>query len=170
MLSREEQALDMARVICPEAGTRKCVDGKCPKLLRLHCPARISIFEALIDAGYGDVAEYKAEIERLNEELKKPQEQFVQDEKDHEEEIEDRILDEKIKLLNYVKKQAIWAHMPDVLSLDDVMEYGMFVGAIDELIKGLEFKRDFKVCKDFPKEKVVTEVEESDTDQAGSDK
>ena len=168
MLSRDEQALDMARVICPEAGTRKCVDGKCSRLL--HCPARISIFEALIDAGYGDVTEYKAEIERLNEELKKPQEQFVQDDEDREEEIEDRILDEKIKLLNYVKKQAIWAHMPDVLSLDDVIEYGMFVGAIDELIKGLEFKRDFKVCKDFPKEKVVTEVEESDTDQAGSDK
>ena len=100
MKSRDEQALDMARVICPEAGTRKCVDGKCLKLSFLHCPARISIFEALIDAGYGDVAEYKAEIERLNEELKKPQEQFVQDEKDHEEEIEDRILDEKIKLLN----------------------------------------------------------------------
>ena len=83
MLSRDEQALDMARVICREEGTRKCVDGKCSRLL--HCPARISIFEALIDAGYGDVAEYKAEIERLNEELKKPQEQFVQDEKDHEE-------------------------------------------------------------------------------------
>ena len=86
MKSRDEQALDMARVICPEAGTRKYVEGKCSKFLFLHCPARISIFEALIDAGYGDVAEYKAEIERLNEELKKPQEQFVQDEKDHEEE------------------------------------------------------------------------------------
>ena len=77
---------------------------------------------------------------------------------------------EKVEKALVAKKQAIWAHMPDVLSLDDVMEYGMFVGAIDELIKGLEFKRDFKVCKDFPKEKVVTEVEESDTDQAGSDK
>ena len=168
MENRDKQVLNMARVICPAVSTEKCVNGTCPKLW--DCPVNISIFEKLVDAGYGNVSKYKAEIERLNEELKKPQEQFVQDEKDHEEEIEDRILDEKIKLLNYVKKQAIWAHMPDVLSLDDVMEYGMFVGAIDELIKGLEFKRDFKVCKDFPKEKVVTEVEESDTDQAGSDK
>lgn len=166
--TRDEQVLSMARVICPEAGTRKCVDGKCSKLL--HCPARISIFEKLIDAGYGDVAEYKAEIERLNTECKKPQEQFMQSDKEHEEEIEERILEEKIKLLNYIKKKAIWAHMPDVLSLDEIMEYGMFVGAIDELIQALEFKRDFKVCKDFPKAKVATEVEESDTDQAGSDK
>lgn len=168
METRDEQVLNMARVICPEAGTRKCVDGKCSKLL--HCPARISIFEKLVDAGYGDVTEYKAEIKRLNTECKKPQEQFVQYEKDHEEEIEERILQEKLKLLNHIKKKAIWAHMPDVLSLDEIMEYGMFVGAIDELIQALEFKRDFKVCKDFPKEKVITKVEESDTNQAGEDK
>lgn len=63
METRDEQALNMARVICPEVGTRKCVDGKCSKLW--HCPAGISIFEKLVDAGYGDVSEYKAEIERL---------------------------------------------------------------------------------------------------------
>lgn len=63
MISRDEQVLNMARVICPAVSTEKCVNGTCPKLW--NCPVEISIFEKLVDAGYGDVAEYKAEIERL---------------------------------------------------------------------------------------------------------
>lgn len=63
METRDEQVLNMARVICPAVSTEICVNGLCPKLY--DCPAKISIFEKLVDAGYGNVAEYKAEIERL---------------------------------------------------------------------------------------------------------
>ena len=63
METRDEQALNMARVICPAVSTEKCVNGTCPKLW--DCPVNISIFEKLVDAGYGDVSEYKAEIEQL---------------------------------------------------------------------------------------------------------
>ena len=63
METRDEQVLNMARVICPEVSTEKCVNGTCPKLW--DCPVNISIFEKLVDARYGDVSEYKAEIERL---------------------------------------------------------------------------------------------------------
>lgn len=71
MKSRDELSLDMARVICPAVSTEKCVNGTCPKLW--DCPVKISIFEKLVDKGYGDVSEYKAEIERLESELKQAQ-------------------------------------------------------------------------------------------------
>ena len=63
METRDKQVLNMARVICPAVSTEKCVNGTCPKLW--DCPVKISIFEKLVDAGYGDVSKYKAEIEQL---------------------------------------------------------------------------------------------------------
>lgn len=61
--SKDEQSLDMARVICRAVSTEKCVNGTCPKLW--NCPVEISIFEKLVDNGYGNVIEYSQEVERL---------------------------------------------------------------------------------------------------------
>lgn len=63
MKSKDEQSLDMARVICRAVSTEKCVNGTCPKLW--NCPVEISIFEKLVDNGYGNVIEYSQEVERL---------------------------------------------------------------------------------------------------------
>lgn len=63
MKSRDELSLDMARAICPAVSTEKCVNGTCPKLW--DCPVKISIFEKLVDNGYGNVIEYSQEVERL---------------------------------------------------------------------------------------------------------
>lgn len=61
--SKDKLSLDMARVICPAVSTEKCVNGTCPKLW--NCPVEISIFEKLVDNGYGNVIEYSQEVERL---------------------------------------------------------------------------------------------------------
>lgn len=63
MKSKDEQSLDMARVICRAVSTEKCVNGTCSKLW--DCPVKISIFEKLVDNGYGNVVEYSQEVERL---------------------------------------------------------------------------------------------------------
>lgn len=63
METRDKQVLNMARVICPAVSTEKCVNGTCPKLW--NCPVEISMFEKLVDNGYGNVIEYSQEVERL---------------------------------------------------------------------------------------------------------
>ena len=62
-MNRDEQVMKMAQVICPAVSTEKCVNGTCPKLW--DCTVHIAVFEKLVDAGYGDISAYKAEIERL---------------------------------------------------------------------------------------------------------
>ena len=74
MKSREEQALDMARVICPAVSTEKCVNGTCPKLW--DCPVQISIFEKLVDAGFTDGIEERKQIALLNENISNLQDQY----------------------------------------------------------------------------------------------
>ena len=74
MKSRDEQALDMARVICPEVSTEKCVNGTCPKLW--DCPVKISIFEKLVDAGFTDGIEERKQIALLNENISNLQDQY----------------------------------------------------------------------------------------------
>ena len=74
MLSRDEQALDMARVICPAVSTEKCVNGTCPKLW--DCPVQISIFEKLVDAGFTDGIEERKQIALLNENISNLQDQY----------------------------------------------------------------------------------------------
>lgn len=74
MKSRDEQALDMARVICPAVSTEKCVNGTCPKLW--DCPVKISIFEKLVDAGFTDGIEERKQIALLNENISNLQDQY----------------------------------------------------------------------------------------------
>ena len=74
MKSRDEQALDMARVICPAVSTEKCVNGTCPKLW--DCPIKISIFEKLVDAGFTDGIEERKQIALLNENISNLQDQY----------------------------------------------------------------------------------------------
>lgn len=74
MKSRDEQALDMARVICPAVSTEKCVNGTCPKLW--DCPVQISIFEKLVDAGFTDGIEERKQIALLNENISNLQDQY----------------------------------------------------------------------------------------------
>ena len=74
MKSRDEQALDMATVICPAVSTDKCVNGTCPKLW--DCPVQISIFEKLVDAGFTDGIEERKQIALLNENISNLQDQY----------------------------------------------------------------------------------------------
>ena len=74
MKSRDEQVLDMARVICPEVSTEKCANGTCPKLW--DCPVKISIFEKLVDAGFTDGIEERKQIALLNENISNLQDQY----------------------------------------------------------------------------------------------
>ena len=74
MKSRDEQVLDMARVICPAVSTEKCVNGTCPKLW--DCPVQISIFEKLVDAGFTDGIEERKQIALLNENISNLQDQY----------------------------------------------------------------------------------------------
>ena len=76
MKSRDEQALDMARVICPAVSTEKCVNGTCPKLW--DCPVKISIFEKLVDAGFTDGIEERKQIALLNENISNLQDQYYE--------------------------------------------------------------------------------------------
>ena len=72
--SKDEQSLDMARVICRAVSTEKCVNGTCPKLW--DCPVKISIFEKLVDAGFTDGIEERKQIALLNENISNLQDQY----------------------------------------------------------------------------------------------
>lgn len=97
MKTEQEQIEDIIKILLD--ASKKCFDVDCDcceKQYEKDC-AQYSKAKALVQAGYGDVSEYKAEIERLKAENKKDFENFVK--------VNDELLKANIKL-SVDKKQA----------------------------------------------------------------
>ena len=86
--------------------------------------------DELIKRGYGDVSEYKAEIERLKDDYVKLQEQFADYQMASDKEIAAQAKQAKIDVLNELKTHSYYD--------DNYMEGYVFVGDIDELIEEIE--------------------------------
>lgn len=93
--------------------------------------------ETLIDHGYGDVSEYKAEIERLKykcEEFRNEKWNAQDDLDCYCDEMPTKIKRAKIDVLNKLKKRAMTSYVLDDFILGSVV----FSKDIDELIKEIE--------------------------------
>lgn len=66
----------------------------------------LQIAEILFDKSYGDVSEYKAEIERLKDDYAKLQEQFAQYQMASDKEIRAQVKQAKIGVLNELKEKC----------------------------------------------------------------
>lgn len=86
--------------------------------------------DELIKRGYGDVSEYKAEIERLKDDYVKLQEQFADYQMASDKEIAAQAKQAKIDVLNELKTHSYYD--------DDYMDSYVFVSDIDELIEEIE--------------------------------
>ena len=86
--------------------------------------------DELIKRGYGDVSEYKAEIERLKDDYVKLQEQFADYQIASDKEIAAQAKQAKIDVLNELKTHSYYD--------DDYMDSYVFVSDIDELIEEIE--------------------------------
>lgn len=86
--------------------------------------------DELIKRGYGDVSEYKAEIERLKDDYVKLQEQFADYQMASDKEIVAQAKQAKIDVLNELKTHSYYD--------DNYMEGYVFVSDIDELIEEVE--------------------------------
>lgn len=85
---------------------------------------------ALVKEGYGDISEYKAEIEWLKKDYAKLQEQFTQYQMASDKEIMAQRKQAKIDVLKELKTHSYYD--------DDYMDSYVFVSDIDELIKEIE--------------------------------
>ena len=83
--------------------------------------------DELIKRGYGDLSEYKAEIERLKDDYVKLQEQFADYQIASDKEIAAQAKQAKIDVLNELKTHSYYD--------DNYMEGYVFVSDIDELIE-----------------------------------
>lgn len=86
------------------------------------------IVDKLIEAGYGDLSEYKAEIERLKEDYAKLQEQFAQYQMASDKEIRAQVKQAKIDVLNELKEKCKF----------DGHIVGVYKNDIEEMIEGLK--------------------------------
>ena len=86
--------------------------------------------DELIKRGYGDVSEYKAEIERLKDDYVKLQEQFADYQMASDKEIAAQAKQAKIDVLNELKTHSYYD--------DDQMDSYVFVSDIDGLTKEVE--------------------------------
>ena len=86
--------------------------------------------DELIKRGYGDVSEYKAEIERFKDDYVKLQEQFADYQMASDKEIAAQAKQAKIDVLNELKTHSYYD--------DDYMDSYVFVSDIDELIEEIE--------------------------------
>lgn len=84
--------------------------------------------DELIKRGYGDVSEYKAEIERLKEDYAKLQEQFAQYQMASDKEIRAQVKQAKIDVLNELKEKCKF----------DGHTVAVYKNDIDELIKEVQ--------------------------------
>lgn len=110
------QAIPCENELCMYYGDYRCYDNV--------------IVDKLIRAGYGDVSEYKAEIERLKDDYAKLQEQFAQYQMASDKEIIAQVKQAKIDVLNELKTHSYYD--------DDYMDSYIFVSDIDELIEEIE--------------------------------
>lgn len=84
--------------------------------------------DELIKRGYGDLSEYKAEIERLKEDYAKLQEQFAQYQMASDKEIRAQVKQAKIDVLNELKEKCKF----------DGHIVGVYKNDIEEMIEGLK--------------------------------
>ena len=140
MKTEQEQIKKMARSMCGYCSTDgKCAVSKngrepdiCANVDTEHCLYK-EYAERLIESGYGDVSEYKAEIERLEEKCEELRNEKwnAQDDLDcYCDEMPNKIKQAKIDVLNEVKKRIYDISPYNPLVTKDNVKY-----FIDELIK-----------------------------------
>lgn len=72
MKTEQEQIEEMAKVLCDDCGNNTVFGKLCKSSKGSYiCECEKRKATALVQAGYGDVSEYKAEIEQLNKKLAK---------------------------------------------------------------------------------------------------
>ncbi len=131
MKTKQEQIEKLAQLIgrikddCENCDCKSCeVNGEDCCCVHYICAT------FLVDAGYGDVSEYKAEIERL-----KSNNGFLQCVISHSKDIMDEAVKEaQIDVLNKLKKRARTSYVLDDFILGSVV----FSKDIDELIKEVQ--------------------------------
>lgn len=130
MKTEQEQIEEMIKILLE--ASEKCLDtdcNYCDYQYKKDC-AQYRKAVTLVKAGYGDVSEYKAEIERLKDDYAKLQEQFAQYQMASDKEIRAQVKQAKIDILNELKTHSYYD--------DDYMEGYVFVNDIDELIEEVE--------------------------------
>lgn len=157
MKTEQEQIKKMARSMCGYCSTDgKCAVSKngrepdiCANVDTEHCLYK-EYAERLIESGYGDVSEYKAEIERLKAENKQLEEQVeeqrnekwdAQDDLDcYCDEMPNKVKQAQIDVLNELKK---YLHTEDFDTPDERWKpESKFCAIIDELIKEVQNAED----------------------------
>lgn len=134
-MTKQEQIEKLAQLIgrikddCENCDCKSCeVNGEDCCCVHYICAT------FLVDAGYGDVSEYKAEIERL-----KSNNGFLQSVISHSKDMLDEAVKEaQIDVLNKLKKRARMSYVLDDFILGSVV----FSKDIDELIKEVQNGED----------------------------
>lgn len=125
-MTKQEQTKQMLKTLCDKF--------QCSAINRNYmaksCKQCEDIVKALHEAGYGNISEYKAEIERLKDDYVKLQEQFADYQMASDKEIAAQAKQAKIDVLNELKTHSYYD--------DDYMDSYVFVSDIDELIEEIE--------------------------------
>ena len=125
-MTKQEQTKQMLKTLCDKF--------QCSAINRNYmaksCKQCEDIVKALHEAGYGDISEYKAEIERLKDDYVKLQEQFADYQIASDKEIAAQAKQAKIDVLNELQTHSYYD--------DDYMDSYVFVSDIDELIEEIE--------------------------------
>ena len=130
MMKTEQEQIEKMMLDVPQ--TIVAYDAN-PKGQHLYGEQRLQIAEILYDKGYGDVSEYKAEIERLKAEYEKLQELFAKYQLASDKEIRAQVKQAKIDILNFLKDGY-----EDDISTSNDCDMVVRVDDIDELIKEIE--------------------------------
>lgn len=96
----------------------------------------VIIARDIVNAGYGDISEYKAEIEQLKDNHAKLQELFAKYQLASDKEIRAQVKQAKIDVLNELKKKT-HNYYPSIDSYC-ISQHVVLVRDIDELIKEVE--------------------------------
>lgn len=123
-MTKQEQTKQLLKTLCDKF--------QCSAIDRSYmaksCKQCEDIVKVLHEAGYGDVSEYKAEIERLKEDYAKLQEQFAQYQMASDKEIRAQVKQAKIDVLNELKEKCKF----------DGHIVGVYKNDIEEMIEGLK--------------------------------
>ena len=104
----------------------------------------VIIARDIVDAGYGDVSEYKAEIKRLKAEFKQLETNAeilargVRDLNHENYELTEKVKQVQIDILNKVKTLIFQKDNPYNVPFEEFISANVFCGYIDELIKEIE--------------------------------
>lgn len=135
-MNKQQQIDKIAQAMCGFCTEdKRCVlkySAPCSDIASQDCTCKESA-EELIYKGYGNVSEYKAEIERLKDDYAKLQEQFAQYQMASDKEIMAQVKQAQIDVLNELKKKTHNYYS----SIDSycVSQHIVLVRDIDELIK-----------------------------------